>query len=364
MKENLITIFNRFATDSIPQSVEPMGAGLINDTYRVVAQKDGKPCGFVLQRINHHIFKNVDQLMFNICAVTDHIRQKLTDQGASDIERKVLTFLPLRYKNQFYCEERGEFWRVMKLIPEAHTKEEISPESAYLVGVAFGNFESMLADLKTPLYDTIPDFHNMEFRLRQLEEAIENDDCGRLKQVKYYVEQVRQRADEMCKAERLGREGKLPKRVCHCDTKVNNMMFSKEGEVLCVIDLDTVMPSFIFSDYSDFLRTGANPVAEDEEDLTQIDFDLEIFKSFTKGYIESASSFLTPLEIEMLPYAVGLFPYMQCVRFLTDYINGDTYYKIKYPDHNLVRTKAQFRLLEKIEEKMPQIQTIIRELNR
>ena len=165
----------------------------------------------------------------------------------------------------------------------------------------------------------------------------------------------------MCKAERMYREGTLPKRVCHCDTKVNNMMFDEDGKVLCVIDLDTVMPSFIFSDYGDFLRTGANTGDEDDKDLNRVNFNMEIFKAFTKGYLEGAHSFLTPVEIENLPYAAALFPYMQCVRFLADYINGDTYYKIKYPEHNLVRTKAQFKLLQSVEEHTPEMVAFIHE---
>ena len=176
-----------------------------------------------------------------------------------------------------------------------------------------------------------------------------------------YLDEIEKRGDEMCKAERLYREGKLPKRVCHCDTKVNNMMFDEDGKVLCVIDLDTVMPSFIFSDYGDFLRTGANTGDEDDKDLDRVNFNMEIFKAFTKGYLEGAKSFLTPIEIENLPYAAALFPYMQCVRFLADYINGDTYYKIKYPEHNLVRTKAQFKLLQSVEEHTPEMVAFINE---
>ena len=163
----------------------------------------------------------------------------------------------------------------------------------------------------------------------------------------------------MCKAERLYREGKLPKRVCHCDTKVNNMMFDEDGSVLCVIDLDTVMPSFIFSDYGDFLRSAANTGLEDDKSLDHVTFNMDIFKAFTKGYLESAKSFLLPIEIENLPYAAALFPYMQCVRFLADYINGDTYYKIQYPEHNLVRTKAQFKLLQSVEEHTPAMKEFI-----
>ena len=168
----------------------------------------------------------------------------------------------------------------------------------------------------------------------------------RLAEVQDIVDAIEKDAEKMCSAEQLHREGKLPKRICHCDTKVSNMMFDMEGKVLCVIDLDTIMPSFIFSDFGDFLRSAANTGKEDDTDLNNVQFNMEIFKAFAKGYIESAKVFLTPLEIEMLPYAAQLFPYMQAVRFLADYINGDTYYQTKYAEHNLVRTKAQYKLYQ------------------
>ena len=187
--------------------------------------------------------------------------------------------------------------------------------------------------------------------MKQLRDAVAEDRVGRVKEVQYYLDEIFKREDKMTVGERLFREGKLPKRVCHCDTKVNNMLFDKEGNVLCIIDLDTVMPSFVFSDYGDFLRTAANTGSEDDPNLDNIDFNMEIFKAFTKGYLEGTKDFLLPIEKENLPYAALLFPYMQTVRFLADYINGDTYYKIKYPEHNLVRTKAQWRLCEKAEAK-------------
>ena len=164
--------------------------------------------------------------------------------------------------------------------------------------------------------------------------------------------------EEMCKAERMYREGILPKRICHCDTKVNNMMFDAEGNILCVIDLDTLMPSFVFSDFGDFLRTAANTVAEDDPAWEKVDFKMDIFEAFAKGYLEGAT-FLTPVEKDNLPFAACLFPYMQAVRFFTDYINGDTYYKIKYPDHNLVRTRNQWALFEAARRKVPQMKAFI-----
>ena len=176
------------------------------------------------------------------------------------------------------------------------------------------------------------------------------------------VDELQKHAYEMCKAERMYREGVLPKRICHCDTKVNNMMFDKEGRVLCVIDLDTVMPSFVFSDYGDFLRTGANTAAEDEQNLQKVSFDMQIFTAFTRGYIEGSHSFLTSVERDNLPYAAALFPYMQCVRFLTDYLNGDVYYKIKYKGHNLVRAKNQLCLFNDVLRHTEEMHSIIRKL--
>ena len=355
--KDLASIVAHFNVKGTIEEIKPLGAGLINDTYKVITKEADAP-DYVLQRINHAIFQNVEMLQTNIKAVTSHIRKKLTEAGEADIDRKVLTFLE-GADGKTYFFDGDSYWRVMVFIPRAKTYETVDPEYSYYAGVAFGNFQAMLADIPETLGETIPDFHNMEFRLKQLRDAVKTNAAGRLDEVSYFIEEIEKRADEMCKAERLHREGKLPKRVCHCDTKVNNMMFDEEGKVLCVIDLDTVMPSFIFSDFGDFLRTGANTGDEDDKDLDRVNFNMEIFKAFTKGYLESADSFLTPLEIENLPYAAALFPYMQCVRFLADYINGDTYYKIKYPEHNLVRTKAQFKLLQSVEAHSAEMITFI-----
>ena len=353
-------IIANFLTEGTIQDVVPLGAGLINDTYKVTTAEKEKP-DYVLQRINHSIFQDVDLLQHNIQTVTTHIRRKLENEHTPDIERRVLTLVPT-LTGKTYCKVGENYWRMMIFIPRAHTYETVNAAYSYDAGKAFGHFQSMLADLPETLGETIPNFHNMEFRLEQLHDAIQRNKAGRLAEADYYVKEIEKRAFDMCAAERLHREGKLPKRICHCDTKVNNMMFDENGEVLCVIDFDTVMPSYIFSDYGDFLRTAANTGKEDDQELQQVNFNTEIFEAFTKGYLESAGSFLTPVEIEHLPYAIALFPYMQCVRFLTDYINGDIYYKIKYPTHNLVRTKAQFKLLQSIEEHSAQIRQFIHSL--
>lgn len=347
--ENLKEIVVKFNVENEINEVKPLGEGLINDTFKVYVNDCETP-KYVLQRINNAIFQDVDLLQDNIEKVTNHIRKKLIEKNETDIDRKVLNFIKTKDDKRFYFD--GEkYWRLMVFISDSYTYQAVTPEYSYTAGLAFGEFQSMLSDIEETLGETIPSFHNIELRLSQLREAVENDVAGRVKEVRYYLDEIEKRAEVMCRGEQLYREGKLPKRICHCDTKVNNMLFDKDGNVLCVIDLDTVMPSFIFSDFGDFLRSAANTGAEDDKDLNNIDFNMEIFEAFTKGYLEGTKSFLLPIEKENLPYAAKLFPYMQTVRFLADYINGDTYYKIQYPEHNLVRTKAQWRLFECAERK-------------
>lgn len=347
--ENLKEIVLKFNVENEINEVKPLGEGLINDTFKVYVNDCETP-KYVLQRINNAIFQDVDLLQDNIEKVTNHIRKKLIEKNETDLDRKVLNFIKTKDDKRFYFD--GEkYWRLMVFISDSYTYQAVTPEYSYTAGLAFGEFQSMLSDIEETLGETIPSFHNIELRLSQLREAVENDVVGRVKEVRYYLDEIEKRAEEMCRGEQLYREGKLPKRICHCDTKVNNMLFDKDGNVLCVIDLDTVMPSFIFSDFGDFLRSAANTGAEDDKDLNNIDFNMEIFEAFTKGYLEGTKSFLLPIEKENLPYAAKLFPYMQTVRFLADYINGDTYYKIQYPEHNLVRTKAQWRLFECAERK-------------
>lgn len=361
--KNLNDIVMQFDLTGQVDSIKPLGNGLINDTYKVTTT-DGP--SYVLQRINHHIFKDVDLLQKNIVSVTSHIRGKLEAAGAADVGRKVLTFIPLRNSDLTYYFDGESYWRVSLFIEDAFTYETVNPKYSYYAGRSFGHFEAMLADVPDTLGETIPDFHNMELRARQLDEAVAADAVGRMAEaeVQEILKEVLVYREEMCKAERMHREGVLPKRICHCDTKVNNMMFDASGEVLCVIDLDTVMPSFVFSDFGDFLRTAANKVAEDDPRTEMVEFDMEIFKAFAKGYVESASVFLTPVELDYLPYAAALFPYMQAVRFFADYINGDTYYKIKYPEHNLVRTRNQMALFRSVMSYLPQMQEYISTLRK
>ncbi len=373
---DLKKIVGLFAIEGEVKEIAPLGNGLINDTYKVVTEGDAPD--YVLQRINNAIFTDVDLLQSNIEAVTRHIRGKLEAAGEKDIDRKVLRFIPLKSegerlealmsdKPKTYALAEGKYWRVSVFIDNAKTFETVNQEYSEYAGEAFGAFEAMLADIPDTLGETIPDFHNMELRLRQLVEAVREDKAGRLhaddksegQELHKILEDIDTYGVQMCKAEQLHREGKLPKRICHCDTKVNNMMFDNDGRILCVIDLDTVMPSYVFSDFGDFLRTAANPVAEDSPELEKVDFDMEIFKAFTRGYLKGTKPFLTPVERENLPYAACLFPFMQAVRFFADYINGDTYYKIKYPEHNLVRTRNQMKLFHSAMSKVPEMTAFI-----
>ena len=323
MDAKLTAIVGRFAYEGTVSEIKPLGEGLINDTYKVKTAEADKP-DYVLQRVNHNVFPDVDMVMRNIDAVTTHIRKKLAAEGTPDIDRRVLRFIPAKNSDKLYTiMDDGTYWRLMVFIDNAITKQAVNPESSRAAGRAFGNFQAMLADIPVQLGETIKDFHNMEFRLEQLHDVIKRDPAGRVK------------------------------------TKVNNMMFDKQDNVLCVIDLDTVMPNFIFSDYGDFLRTAANEVAEDCPEMDKVQFRMDIFKAFTEGYLESAKSFLLPVEIENLPYATALFPYMQCVRFLWDYLSGDKYWKCQYPDHNFVRANNQLHLLLSIEKHYPEMQAFI-----
>ena len=357
-QKELQQIAAHFQIEGKIAEVKPLGNGLINTTYMVVTEGDAPD--YVLQNINNAIFPDVDLLMNNIVAVTGHIRAKLEAIDTLDIDRKVLHFVPCQC-GKYYYEHEGKYWRVMVFIPETVSKSGVTPESSYIVGETFGDFQASLADIPAQLGESIKDFHNIEFRLQQLKEAMEADKMGRLAETKDIADELMKRAEDMTRSERLFREGKLPKRICHCDTKVDNILFDRDDNVLCVIDLDTVMPSFVFSDYGDFLRSAANTQPEDSADYDKIEFRMDIFKAFTEGYLKTARAFLTPIEIENLPYGATLFPYMQTVRFYADYLNGDTYYKIQYPEHNLVRTKNQLTLLQRAEAHVPEMEAFIKE---
>lgn len=340
-------IVSKFQTQSPVESIAPLGSGLINDTFRVRTAGATTP-DYVLQRINTAVFQDVETLQRNIDMVTTHLRAKLASQGATELDRRVLRFLPAHDGKTYHRDMGGECWRIMVYIADTRTFDSVTPGHSECAGLAFGEFEAQLTDLPETLGETIPNFHNMELRRDQLREAVRQDPVGRVAEVGDLLDALERDMEAMCLAERLHRNGSLPKRICHCDTKINNMLFDENGRVVCVIDLDTVMPSFVFSDYGDFLRNAANNVAEDSPDFGNVGFRMDIFEAFTRGYLASTRGFLTPMERNLLPYAAALFPFMQCARFLTDYLNGDTYYKTKYAGHNLVRSRNQLLLYQDV----------------
>jgi serine/threonine protein kinase len=357
LKKNI----EQFDVKGTVQSVKPLGAGHINDSYRVVTGSADTP-DYVLQRINHYIFKDVDALQENIRRVTDHIRYKLREAGVREVENRTLRLVPAQNGKLYYRDAEGNYWRMTCFIPDSVSYDNITPELAMRAGVAFGDFQAMLIDLPgNPLTEVIPDFHNMESRLATFRQAVKDNKAGRLKKTQYMVDEIEKRAKEMCKAEQLHREGVLPKRINHCDTKVNNVLFDKNDQVLCVVDLDTVMPGYVLSDFGDFMRTGANTGEEDDKDLNKISIDMDIFAAYTKGYLQKAKSFLLPVEMENLAFGAKLLTFMQTVRFFADYLDGDLYYKIHSPEHNWQRTVAQFKLLQSMEENEDEMRRIVAE---
>jgi len=317
-------------------TVKPLGDGLINHTF--VVEEGGEP-KYVLQQINTDIFSNVEMLHDNIDKVTRTLREA---------DKMTLHFLPSLNSGKTYMVENGRTWRIMDFIADSRTISEVNPSTARMTGRAIGEFEALLAPIADQLGETLPRFHDMEYRLQQFEEAVAADAAGRVGELAEEITYVRANAERATEPERLHRAGVLPMRVCHCDTKVSNLLFTPDGaEVKAVIDLDTVMPSLVFSDMGDFMRTAACTTAEDEPDTSKISFRREIYDAAMEGYLETAT-FLTDDERRLLPTAPWRFAFMQAVRFLTDYINGDTYYRTAYPGHNLVRTRAQITLAKSI----------------
>jgi len=352
-------ILQYFKIKSTIVDIKPLKIGHINDSF-IASGKNPEDESYFLQKINHHIFKDVQGLQNNIKIVTDHLRKKYKDAGVTNIEQKVLQLIETKDNKLFYQDDEGNYWRVYVHIKNTHSYEAITPELAYEAGKAYGNFHCMIADIPAnQLVDSIPDFHNVEFRVQQLKDAVKDDLVNRVEKTSWMVDELMKRADEMCLPQRLFRAGKLPGRINHCDTKINNLLFNEKDEPCCIVDLDTMMISTVLSDFGDFMRTAANTGAEDDPQLDNIDVNLEIYEAYTKGYLEMAT-FLTDVELEYLALGAKMLTYMQTVRFFTDYLNGDTYYKIDHSEHNWQRTLAQFRLLEQQEKKFRQMQEIVK----
>lgn len=355
---NFVPIISHFNIGGDIIDVNPFGSGHINDTFLVrTTSTDGTD--YLLQKINNYVFKDVDGLMNNMVYVTNHLKEKIA--GTGDPRKEVLTLVKC-HNGKYYCEdEQGDFWRMTCFLKDTRSYDLVTTnKQAYQGGVAFGRFQYLLSDLDPGLLiDTIPDFLNMETRLESFHEAIANDSAGRVAEVSGELEFLLNRAGAMTEIVQLGKGGFLPLRITHNDTKFNNILLDKNNDIQCVIDLDTVMPGYVAYDFGDAIRSIINTAVEDEKNLDLIKLNIPLFAEFTKGYLSETISFLTEQELKSLVKGVLLLPYMQAVRFLTDYLNGDVYYKIQFPEHNLQRTYAQMQLFKMLEADQEQLKEIV-----
>ena len=339
-------IAEQFRLDGAVQSVATLGEGFINDTYIVTTER----ARYVLQRKNRNVFTDIPAMMRNIEGVTSFLREKVRRAGG-DPRREVMTVIPTHDGALYYEDAAGDYWAATLFIEDSVTCQSAStPELARCGGEGIGRFQRMLADYGEPLADILPGFHDIRSRFRQWDDALARDAAGRRASVAREIEWIECRRDEMLRFWQRVETGEIPRRVTHNDTKINNILFDKQGEVLCAIDLDTVMASTSLNDFGDAIRSYANTGDEDDRDLSRVGISLEMFSAYTDGYLSLRAAQLTDTEIGHLAFSARYITFEQVLRFLMDYIDGDTYYKIKYPDHNLVRTHAQYRLLQSMEE--------------
>jgi hypothetical protein len=361
MEQNIKEIISHFNIKGEFQDFQKNTTGHINDSYFIKTKSAEHP-GYFLQWINNNIFKNVEGLMDNICSVTGHLAKKLTEN--KDLTFKVLEVIPCKDGKNFYLDPENQYWRLYTFIDNAHGYNVVeNTEIAYEGGKAFGLFMSLLADLPAAgLTETIPDFHNLEKRLDTFNKSLAADKTNRVKDVSREIEFVKKRTDQMLTIPALIKSGQLPMRTTHNDTKFNNILFDSSDHALCIVDLDTVMPGSILFDFGDSIRTGANTAKEDEEDLSLVDINLPIYEAYTRGFLKSTLATLSDVEIDNLAFSARFMTFIIGLRFLTDCIDGDTYFRTSYPEHNLVRARVQFRLVEAMERNAKKMQDIVREL--
>lgn len=362
MTQKIKQVTEQFKTEGSIELVKPFGSGLINTTYKAETKEADAP-NYLLQIINHHIFPNVPELTRNIKRVTTHIRKKLEQEGVKDIDRRVLTPIDTLGGKGYYKDHEGRYWRMFLFIEDARSYDQLTNKKQALTGgLAFGRFQRMVSDLPgEPLYPVIEGFHNTETRIDNFMKRIKADPVNRLKEVTPETDYLLERAGEYKKIVQMGRDGVIPERVVHQDTKFNNVLLDENDNALCVIDLDTVMPGYVCYDIGDAIRNGANTGKEDDPNLDNVNIDMELYEGFIKGFLEETKDILTPAEKETLAFGSKLLTYEQAVRFLDDYIDGDNYYKINGPDHNLVRARAQIKLLKSMEQNWDRMQNIVAE---
>ena len=365
MKHDLGSVAPRFQFQGDFVSAQPYGSGHINDTYEVIFDRAGSRVRYILQRVNHTIFKDVPALMQNVVRTTRHIRSKLEAEGADAIDRRVLTVIKTTDGQDYYVDDHGLFWRAYLFVEQARTYDVIETDrQAFEAARAFGRFQDQLSDLPPPrLHETIPDFHHTRSRFDAMVRAMEADPGGRVDSARDLIDFARQREPLVDVLLDLTREGELPERITHNDTKVNNVMIDDEtSEGVCVIDLDTVMPGLALYDFGDMVRTGTNTAAEDEKDLARVRVDHNRYEALVRGYLETAGAFLIPKEKDLLVFSGKLITFEIGLRFLTDYLSGDVYFKVHREGHNLDRCRTQFKLVEWLEACEPDMSRLVASL--
>lgn len=344
-------VIGNFLIDGELEKIKVNTQGHINSTFVSTFVKDGVRTKYTHQKINRNVFKNPKEVMENIVAVTQHIEDKVS--SFPDKDRRVLKVIFTKDNLPYYIDEDGEYWRTYIFIENVNTYDKIpSVNAARNLGKGIGNFQKQLSDFDgSRLNITIPHFHDMNLRYRQLDDAVKADVKGRCAQVKAELDFLYANKERGCRIWDDFEKGILPNRVTHNDTKMNNVLFDPESdEAVCVIDLDTIMPGTILFDTGDMIRTACNTAEEDEKDLSKVSFNAEMYKSLIGGYMESADSFLTKEEREGIKESGRVITQIMAVRFLTDYIAGDVYYHTAYDDHNLVRCRTQLGLIKSMDE--------------
>jgi Ser/Thr protein kinase RdoA (MazF antagonist) len=340
-----------FAVDGRLVSAEPT-SGHINNSFILTYERDRGPARFLLQRINESVFRRPVEVMENIQRVMAHIAAKLKTRGVTDIRRRVLTLVPTHEGEAYHRDAAGGHWRLYHFIEGTRVCEAVeTPRQAEHAGRAFGAFQCLLADFAGPrLHETIPDFHNTPLRYEALDRAVQADSCNRVAVARAEIETVQRYRPLASALLDLHRAGELPERIAHNDAKISNVLLDEfTDEALCVVDLDTVMPGLALYDFGDMVRSMATTAAEDETDLSKVEVEMPLFEALARGYVATAGEFLTAAERENLVIAGKVITLEQVVRFLTDFLVGDPYYKTHRPNHNLDRARAQLKLLESIE---------------
>ena len=352
-QEKLFEIASHFALEGNIASVEALGEGFINDTF--VVKSEGSAPNYILQRKNHIVFPDVPGMMDNIKAVTEHIKAKVADPM-----RETLTVVPAK-DGKLYHKDGENYWAVCLFIPDTVTYDRADSTSlAYQGGVGIGRFQALLADFDKPLNETIKGFHNIRWRFQQWDETIAADPAGRVAELKEEIGWVESRREEMLAFWSKVESGEIPTHVTHNDTKISNILFDKPtGNVLCAIDLDTVMSSTSLNDFGDAIRSYTNTGAEDDKCLENVEMSIDMFRAYAEGYLSEQRATMSQSEKEWLAFSARYITFEQVLRFLMDYIDGDKYYKIAYPDHNLVRTRAQYKLLQSMERQYAEMCSII-----